>query len=510
MRKQEFCEHLAHLKRRLITFEGRQYLGQIYDSTARNLVIRASRQVEKSTFLVNTILYEAFTHPGISILFVTPTILQARSFSNDRLLPAIQQSPILRRYLLGSTTRKPNVMDPRFANDSVVHFRAAFRSADAARGLSADLLCIDEVQDVSEGDIPVLQETMSHSLLGRTIACGTPKLIDNHLQMLFQMSTAHEWTIECRACKKGVILDQRCLGPKGTICPTCNTLIDPRQGVWVPRNPGATWGDGFWINHLMVPWINFDQVLDRQRTYDLARFKNECLGLPVALGDHVVTRAELEACCLELPMAADLAHVPPAGQNSLIVGVDWGGGGASRTVLVIGFMRSDYKFQIVRMDRFARDEDPNRVLELVAQRCEDFHVRCIGADGGGNGYVYNRLLLMRLNKQCHLYAILYSMTDQPPHQDGVLWKWTVNRTASIGTVFSRVKKQMLLFPRVQESGSFLDEFACEVAEYDDHSRSIRYSHPETLPDDCLHAANYAMLLGVRAYRPHRPEYGLNE
>ena len=50
------------------------------------------------------------------------------------------------------------------------------------------------------------------------------------------------------------------------------------------------------------------------------------------------------------------------------------------------------------------------------------------------------------------------------------------------------------------AGSFLDEFACEVLEYDDDQRSGRFVHPETMPDDTLHATNYALLMGVRAFQ----------
>jgi hypothetical protein len=56
-----------------------------------------------------------------------------------------------------------------------------------------------------------------------------------------------------------------------------------------------------------------------------------------------------------------------------------------------------------------------------------------------------------------------------------------------------------LFPRAQDVGSFLDEFACEVAEYDDQNRTVRYSHPETKPDDALHAANYVPLFATHRH-----------
>ena len=200
-----------------------------------------------------------------------------------------------------------------FANDSRVFVRASYHNADAARGISADLLLIDEMQDIAAGSLPVLQETLSHSSDGRTILTGTPKSVDNHLDGLFNQSTANEWTITCPGCEKGVILDEHCLGPVGIICPKCDLPLDPTQGRWIPRNPQATWGAGYWINHVMVPWVNYDELVDRQRVYDPAQFKNEVLGLPSALGDHVVTRAEMEACCTELPMAQSIEQVPAEG-----------------------------------------------------------------------------------------------------------------------------------------------------------------------------------------------------
>ena len=497
LNRARFSELYVYLKGKPIRFSGRPYLPTIY-TVNRNLVIRASRQVEKSTLLVNTILYEAFMNPGIQILFVCPRQEQARVFSHSRLLPCLEQSPLLRRVLLGRSRRKLPVMNIQFHNDSQLYIRAAFRSADAARGISADLLLIDEFQDIAGGNLPVLQETMSHATNARTIITGTPKLIDNHLDAIFSQSTAHEWKIPCLECRQGVILDERCMGPTCIVCPGCQHPLDPTTGTWIARNPTATWGDGFWINHLMVPWLNYDEVYDRRRVYDLAQFKNEVLGLPTAMDEHVVTRAELEACCGERPMSESAADFALAGRVQLVAGIDWGGGGTARTVVTVGFMRTDYVFEVIHFSRFRPDEDPTHVLRSVAQVCERFQISWIAADGGGNGHVYNRLLLDELRAN-HLYAILYSSVDQAPCQDGLLWKWTVNRSATIGVLFTRIKKGQLRFPRLEDCGTYLDEFACEVAEYDDLNRTVRYTHPQTQPDDSLHATNYALLMGVRIH-----------
>jgi Phage terminase large subunit gpA, ATPase domain len=493
----EFCEQCVFLKRKPMTFTGRRYLGKVLASTAQRLVLRCSRQVEKTTLLVNRILYNAVMDPGIQMLLVCPRREQASTFSNSRLIPAIADSPFIRRVLMGRTSRRLPVMNCRFANGSELFVRAAFHSADAVRGLSADVLFVDEFQDIAAGDLAVLQETLSHSKRGQIVLTGTPKLIDNHLEAVFRQSTACEWLVPCPGCKRSTRLDERVLDPRGLRCPECGEELDPRRGKWVARNPTSVWGDGFWINHLMVPWLNADEIFVRQAAYDPARFKNECLGLPCALGDHVITREEIEACCGDRPMAKSQADLPGEGRDRLIAGIDWGGGTTSATVLVIGYMRPDLQSFIVRMERFPPQEDPARVLEQVVERCAKFGVKYIAADGAGNGLVYNRLLQNKLDYKASLCGIIYSTSDQEPIQDGTLRKWTVNRSRSIGDTFTRIKKQMLHFPRVQECGTFLDEFVCELAEYDEHSRTIRYIHPDGLLDDALHATNYLQQVGLR-------------
>jgi hypothetical protein len=503
LNKMEFCRRAVVLGREPISFAGRPYLEAIYDVTGRNLVLRCSRQTEKSTFLANSIQYEACQHPGIQLLFVCPRQEQARVFSKLRLHKTIANSPLIRRVLQPHSSRRAAVMNMEFDNGSTLFVRSAFHSGDSCRGLSADLLLVDEFQDIAEGDLPVLQETLSHAQNPRTILTGTPKHVDNHLESIYRQSTAHEWTVRCPACARDVILDERSLGPAGLECPGCTGSIDPQQGRWVSRNPTACWGEGFWIGHPMVPWLDYGQILDRQRTYDIGKFKNEVLGLPTTTGDHVVSRAELEACCSNRTMAATLADVPRQHRDLLVAGIDWGGGGRSRTVLVIGSLRENRVFEIWRMERLQSSEDTDYVLDVIAQRLRDFRIQTIAADGGGAGHHLNRQLLNRLGQEW-MYAILYGATSHEPRREGTLVKWMVDRSATIGLVFTRVKHRQIDFPRLAESGVFLDDFACEIAEYDDEMRSIRYTHPESQTDDALHATNYAALAAWKLWQSRAP------
>ena len=109
------------------------------------------------------------------------------------------------------------------------------------------------------------------------------------------------------------------------------------------------------------------------------------------------------------------------------------------------------------------------------------------------------MLLDGMKFRAQLYALLYTATDAEPYQDGVLWKLPISRTGSIGYLVSCVKKQKIRFPRAADCESFLDEFACEVAAFDDKNRCVKYTHPATQPDDTLHAANYALQLATRGF-----------
>jgi len=494
MNRLEWCESFVNLRGGLISFAGRPYLRDIYNSTARRIVLRCSRQMEKTTFICNVVVHAAVTIPGIRIVIVFPRQEQAGVFANSRLVPAIMESPFIRRVLLGNKSRSPQITHMRFANGSEVYIRAAYHSADAVRGIDGDYLLIDEYQDIAGGDLPVLEETLSHSPHRRVFLTGTPKTVDNHLEDAFNRSTANEWRVHCE-CGEMVFLDEKCLGPAGPICPECQASIDPSFGLWVPRNPDSAWGDGFTLNHLATPWLSYAELLERQQSYHPAMFRNECLGLPTVLGDHIVTRDEVEQCCTERPMAKSLQDLSRTLSGQLIAGVDWGGGGVSRTVLVIGYMSDSDHFNVVFMERYRAQENPDEILEAIAQRCEQFNVRLIAADGAGNGSVYNNLLLNMMPNVVGLYAMIYSVADHEPRQyKGRLWNWTIGRTPSLGMVFTRVKKQRICFPRLEDCSSFLDEIWCEVAEYDDHKRTIKYTHPETQPDDTLHALNYAVVL----------------
>lgn len=482
-----------------ISFEGRDYLRAIYGAYPQNIVLRCSRQVEKSTFIANSILYELTMQPGRAICYVAPRDSQAKLFSRTRLGALIMRSSLLRRKLLGGSRRSPPVNDVEFENGSMLHIRSAYQHADATRGISIQSLYLDEYQDLAANALPIIQEAMSHSANPRTVIAGTPKLVENPLEQVYARSTRCEWIIPCGACGRGNPPDLSIFGAHRLQCGGCQQPLDVRQGNWIAQNPHALW-QGYWVNHLMVPWLDFEDVLLRQSEYDDVQFRNEVLGLSTALGDHVITMPELEACCGASPLIPSSAELRHDLRSHLVAGIDWGAGGAANTAICIGYLDPHSRiFKVVHFSRIRGREQGEIVINQIAELCRRFQVFSIAADAGGAGTVLNRLLYQEYTPQIPFTAIRYAATDHAPTLQDPFHHWIVDRTRSLGHLISRAKSRHIEFPRFEQSRPFLEEFACEIAEYDEHMRTLRYTHPPNTQDDCLHACNYALLQAGRAF-----------
>lgn len=211
MNRFEWCESFVYLRGRPISFEARPHLRMLGNTSTRRVVMRCSPQIEKTAFLCNAVCHAAVALPGVRIVVVFPRHDQASVFAKSRLRPMIKGRPIPNRTLLGKHGREPQIKRMRFANDSEVYIRAAYHTANAVRGIDADYLMVDEYQDIASGDLPILEDTLSHSKHRRILLSGTPKSIDNHLEDAFDRSTAYEWRVPC-ACSLSVFLGRTTVG----------------------------------------------------------------------------------------------------------------------------------------------------------------------------------------------------------------------------------------------------------------------------------------------------------
>lgn len=106
------------------------------------LLYKTARQVSKSTTVAASSILQCNSIPYFSTLFVTPLFEQIRRFSSLYIKPFIETSPI--KGLWSDITTENSVLQRTFKNHARMTFSFAFLDADRTRGISCDLLCVDE------------------------------------------------------------------------------------------------------------------------------------------------------------------------------------------------------------------------------------------------------------------------------------------------------------------------------------------------------------------------------
>ncbi len=333
----------------------------------RKILLKTGRQVSKSTSLAADGVVTTVLNPFFTTLYVTPLFEQVRRFSNNYVRPFVDESP-LKNLWLGPNTEQ-NVLQRSFGNHSKMQFSYALLDADRIRGITADKVAIDEVQDMDAEHIPIILETMSYSKYELSSYAGTPKTLDNTIEGLWQQSSQAEWFVKCFSCGHQNIpaseFDlEKMIGPvhdgispqrPATICAKCSKPINPRFGRWVHRDPDKRWDfAGYHVPQVIMP-IHYESA-DKWSTLVGKRdgwesqphvFYNEVLGESYDTGQKLVTLTELkEAAKLPWennPIEPDRKALEAArGYTKRVMAIDWGGGGEAgvslTTIAVLGLL----------------------------------------------------------------------------------------------------------------------------------------------------------------------------
>ena len=321
----------------------------------RATLLKTGRQVSKSTSLAAQGVVFSNCIPYFSTLYVTPLFEMIRRFSQNYVRPFIETSPVVKLFCGKSTMS--NVLQRSFRNHSQMIFSFAFLDAERTRGISADKNCIDEVQDLDKDFLPIIHETMSGSRAwGLKQYAGTPKTLENTIQVLWSDSSQAEWFIKCPhgGCGHWNIpsLDHDLLdmiGPwhpfiseknPGVVCAKCRKPVNPRDGRWIHRFKDRRWQfAGYHVPQIIMPMHYADAekweiLLGKQAgrgNTPINVFFNEVCGESYDSGARMVTVTDLKkAACLPWPREVEEAKKRCGEYIHRIVAVDWGGGGGVR------------------------------------------------------------------------------------------------------------------------------------------------------------------------------------
>lgn len=503
-----------------------------------------------STLLGNKCLAYMSLVPNLTILYVSPTNPQTKQFSNDRLTAPILLSPALKAF--NSTATANNVFYKRFVNGSQIVLRHAYMNADRTRGISADVLLIDEIQDIISHHLPVIEECTSHSPFQLFSYSGTPKSMDNPIEFYWRrFSTQNEWVVPCRRHRPptaGVvsrsaeqekrwwywnILSEDNIGRNGLVCDQCGQPIYPDDPdcTWAAMNPNPTINgepvetpfEGFHISQLMTPWKqgkHWKELLNNQIKYPRQRWMNEVLGESFDSGSRPLCEDDVRRNCHESKSFGLLNSYEEveifltelrrkvAGMCKVYVGIDWGGGGSSETsytVIAMGaYLPGDNRFTIFYVHRFhGQESEPDPQLRRIFRLLDAVGFSVAFTDHG-NGQWPNDLLKRKYGSD-RIYEVQYSAPSKWLVWDPGMYRYLVHRTFLMSRVFSAIKRGgVFCFPHWE---MFKEPYAQDMlsifSEYNETTRMTQYSKAPDSSDDTFHAVALCFL-GSQADKP-RPD-----
>jgi hypothetical protein len=496
------------------SFTGREYLKLPYNTQAKRALYKCGRQVEKSTLLGNKCLSYCCIISSFNVLYVSPTNQQTKTFSMDRLKEPIETSEIVKAWT--TTKLSDNVFLKKFINRSQITLRYAYHNADRTRGIPADMILIDELQDIITDNIPIIEECASHSAYKLFTYSGTPKSLDNAIEKYWtDYSTQNEWVVPCE--HHGVpgdpsswhwnVLSEDNIGLQGLICDKCGNRITAThpEAQWASMNPGVAdklkdFYEGFRIPQLMVPWIEWHEIIDKRTKLDRPVFFNEVLGLSYDAGTRPLTRQDvIDNCKPGLFMTkATLEGIVHrlGGSSPIFAGIDWGTGEGTYTVLALGAYIDNF-FTIFYVHRFEGQEvEPPVQLELIENIIKAYNVEAIGTDYGG-GFDRNDHLQRRFGTN-RIFKYQYSTPGQKIKWEPDLRRFLVHRTEVMSDIFNAIKRRNVF--RFPDWGTFEDPFGKDMlnifSEYNEQQRQIQYKKTPDCTDDSFHAILLCLLVSM--------------
>lgn len=485
-------------------------------------VAKCGRQVSKST---NIAASGVLRHAGMSYLrslFMTPLCNQVRRLSSEYVRPFIQQS-ILRDLLVDEGCTQA-VFQRSFANYSTMYFSFAFLDAERIRGISCDMLNIDEVQDLDYDFIPVILECMSASSLALEVYTGTPKTLDNTIEALWQSSSKGEWVTRCDACNHWNMAAlhadlERMIGKTTVVCARCSKPINPATGHWYHTDPEKEQMVGYHVPQILLPmhysvpdkWQDLLAKRDgRKAGYTQKKFLNEVLGESCDMGTNLVTITDIKKASSlsnhnnEFKTAAKLLRSCPL----RVLGIDWGGGGdeeVSYTVVTLcGITPGSSRITCFYCERFPISVSIDVEISTIIRYFKDANMHFIAHDFGGAGGVREAMLIQaglpidRVHGIMYTYAptkhVLYFHT---PDKENARGYYMLDKTRSLVLQASCVKAGMIAFPNYEQSKEVTHDMLNLIEDRHEVPRSSDVLLIKRRPkssDDFAHSLNYACAL----------------
>lgn len=389
-------------------------LPYLRDAAPEKSVIK-NRQSEFTENSINEGLYYVLTRPHTRLSHVFPTDDLGDMVSNEKIAPAIRESPRIRLQLQQGAVRSY-----RFQNGGLYTITGAMKKTGGRAG-SRDIVLYDEYDFIPESIVGVYDELMSHSALRYRRFVSTPTVPGIGISKRVKEGCEYDWIVKCPACNKEQIfewpgsiigffdlLDLPRESPKYEHqlhkafigCLKCGRYLNRNsehyvtRSQWIAQKPHlAQTKASYQVTGFMIPWKTGKELL---RSYhDLSaypsQFMNEKLGLAHIKGNNRLTEHEMAACQRPWGMVQERI----GSLTNVAVGIDWGeksswvvisasGADSSRPGQRSVVFVEEINDQTLAANGFARTDTTQHVVR-ACQIIDHWHPDIIITDGNGLG-----------------------------------------------------------------------------------------------------------------------------
>lgn len=497
---------ILELKGKPLDLEDYKPFELIYDINPEKATLQCGRQIGKSVSLGALITSNSIIRKHFGTLFTSPLQQQTSRFSTQYLEPFLA-SPIVKKHYIDSASKR-NVFERTLNNGSRITLGYAETEADSdrIRGVSADALYCDEIQDMSLDAIPVLEETLSASDYGYRRFTGTAKGEGNSLNVMFKRSNMCEWVVKCDSCGKYTVPHDfdTCLkildNPLGPGCVHCGAVLDMKKGMWVAAKPHITDHFGFHIPQLCIPARNkpkkWKELRSKALTYSTVKLANEVFGTATGSGGRPLSLREAMACCNPLRTSFDEgfpSSSDPRGILCTTLGVDWSVTGSAKSYTVVTVLGWDYHGRCYLL--YAQRLDGIDILAQVKHVMylyNKFQCSMIGSDRGV-GVLQGQMMKRDLGEdRVSMINYVAAKTQLRWDKDGQFF--AADRTMSIDSTILKMKMGSTRFetPHWELMQTFWED-ALHIFEEETLAGRRVYRKDEDHTDDWLHSVTFAMV-----------------
>ena len=270
----------------------REIMRSFTDPVVNRITMVSASQIGKSEAILNCIGYCIDQDPG-SILFVQPTLDDAKKFSRLRVAPMIRDTARLRRKVADVKARASgNTMLQKEFPGGMLTITGA-NSPSALASTPARYIFGDERDRWprsagSEGDPWKLAEARQATFYNRkAVEVSTPTIKGrSNIEESYSLGTQERWMTRCPECgeyseinwsrikfdyestKVNHKRQYKVKGPIYWVCEKCGCLVDETTArkqpcKWVASNPAAyeKGHRSFWLNAFVSPWTPWKKIV---------------------------------------------------------------------------------------------------------------------------------------------------------------------------------------------------------------------------------------------------------